>query len=116
MIAGLPAGVDYLGNEWMPNTKYASGGAGYLLSPSAAGILSDRLVKPTGAEDLLVGKVLREAGIEMRKDHRFIAYANETLRPLPENDLITAHACSIPWATHDDLWLNPTASNRKVVA
>jgi FkbM family methyltransferase len=97
----IPNDHDYVGAEWTPGVNYASGGAGYLLSRRAATIVADQLKgRPVGAEDVLVGKCLRAAGIEFHRDHRFIPFGNEVLRPQPGNDLITAHGCDQPWKAH----------------
>jgi hypothetical protein len=87
-------GRDYIGAEWRPGVDYASGGAGYLLSRRAAEIVAKKLDASTGAEDKLVGDVLRAAGIGLAIDNRFVPYGNATLRPTRGNDLITAHAMS----------------------
>jgi hypothetical protein len=88
-----PAGRDYIGAEWRPGVGYASGGAGYLLSRRAAMIVAERFESyPTGAEDLLVGRILAAAGIELSIDPRFVPFGSADRRPRADNDLITAHA------------------------
>jgi hypothetical protein len=88
-------GKDYVGAEWMPGVGYASGGAGYFLSRRAAAIVAEGLTAATGAEDELVGQLLREAGVLFFRDDRFVAYGNDRPRPRPDNDLITTHAVGV---------------------
>ena len=59
------AGRDYVGAEWKPGVGYGSGGAGYFLSRKAATAVAERLEQPCGAEDALVGQVLRSAGLAL---------------------------------------------------
>lgn len=109
---------DYIGAEWAPGVNYASGGAGYFLSRKAADIAArglESLIEteglggyPVGAEDLLVGEVLRRAGVPFSIEPRFIPYGNDDLRPKPGNDIITAHACDPPWKAHRTEFLGHT--------
>jgi len=85
-------GRDYIGAEWRAGVNYGSGGAGYLLSRRAAEVVAEKLTFRIGAEDLLVGTVLREAGIRLSIERRFVPWGNMDHRPQPGNDLITAHA------------------------
>jgi hypothetical protein len=95
LLAIDPAGRDYIGAEWRPGVGYASGGAGYFLSRRAASIVAERLESyPTGAEDLLVGRILAAAGIEISIDPRLVPFGSSDRRPRADNDLITAHAMS----------------------
>ncbi|HEY2251916.1 MAG TPA: alpha-1,2-fucosyltransferase [Planctomycetaceae bacterium] len=99
-------GHDYVGAEWTPGAGYASGGAGYLLSRRSLRIVAETISQaaceayPPGAEDLLVGRCLKQAGVPLCIDQRFIAYGDDTLRPQPHNQLISAHACQQPWLAH----------------
>jgi hypothetical protein len=78
-------GADYVGAEWRDGVGYASGN-GYWLSRFAAAIVAERLTAMDGPEDLLVGCVLREAGIALRIDNEhFRVFASLTDRPGPEN-------------------------------
>ncbi len=86
------AGKDYIGTEWRQGVEYGSGGAGYLLSRRAAEVVAGGLLHTVGPEDMLVGDVLREAGIHLHKDGRFVPWGSMEHRPAPGNDLITAHA------------------------
>ena len=86
------AGKDYIGAEWRQGVDYGSGGAGYFLSRRAAEIVAERLRHTVGPEDLLVGDVLRAAGIHLFKDGRFVPFGTIAHRPALSNDLITAHA------------------------
>ena len=108
LMAFDPAGRDYIGAEWRPGVGYASGGAGYFLSRKAAAIVAERLESyPTGAEDLLVGQVLRVAGIELSIDPRFVPFGSSDRRPRADNDLITLHAApeELILAAHEETGL-----------
>lgn len=61
-------GDDYIGPEWKPGVGYASGG-GHFLSRRAAEIVAKYLWDETGADDLLVGALLRQHGINLRVDN-----------------------------------------------
>jgi hypothetical protein len=84
-------GRDYVGAEWRPGVGYGSGGAGYFLSRKAAGLVAQRLEQATGAEDLLVGRLLRAAGVEFSIEPRLVPFGSMEHRPKRENDLITLH-------------------------
>ena len=86
-----PQGCDYIGAEWRPGAGYGSGGAGYLLSRRAAEIVAAKMLAPLGAEDQLVGLRMREHGIPLTIDPRFVPWGSEERRPTLGNDLITAH-------------------------
>lgn len=88
------AGRDYIGAEWAPGVNYGSGGAGYFLSRKAAAIVAERLTMALGAEDLLVGQVLRTAGVNLSIDQRFIPYGSWEQRPARGNDVVTVHGVS----------------------
>lgn len=77
---------DYLGHDM---GGYASGGAGYLLSRIAALSVVGRLLEATGAEDVLVGAVLKQAGIELTSESRFHPWND--LAPTVDNELVTTH-------------------------
>ncbi len=81
---------DYVGAEWKPGTQYGSGGAGYFLSRRAAKIVAEEL-PDVGAEDLLVGRVLRRHGIYLHVEPRLIPFGNLLRAPRPDNDLLTSH-------------------------
>lgn len=87
-------GADYIGAEWRVNVGYGSGGAGYFLSRKAAAAVARGLTHIMGAEDLLVGEVLKEAGIPLTVCQRFTPFSSNGHWPKPENDLITGHAWS----------------------
>ena len=84
----LPPGADYIGAEWRPGVGYGSGN-GYFLSRRAAVVVREQLrdlCHPAGAEDLLVGQVLRVAGIPLVIDNeRFHVLAEMDERPGPGN-------------------------------
>ncbi len=85
------AGRDYIGAEWRPGVGYGSGGGGYLLSRRAAAIVTQELTQPSGAEDLLVGQVLSEAGMRLSIEPRLVPFGSMARRPRPDNDLMTVH-------------------------
>jgi hypothetical protein len=82
-------GLDYRGR--MLARRYASGGAGYLLSsPSIMYIASARhLSTATGAEDVLVGEHLAQCNVRLFDDHRFEPWGNSV--PDVWNDRVTGH-------------------------
>lgn len=96
---------DYIGAEWQPGVGYGSGGAGYLLSRKAAAIVAEKLTQPTGPEDLLAGKVLREAGVDLSIEPRFTPFSGPDRYPRRDNDRITGHHLeSQLWAiAHDEM-------------
>lgn len=97
-------GRDYIGAEWKPGVAYGSGGGGYLLSRRAAKIVAEHMRQETGAEDQLVGKVLREHGIPLHIDNRFVPFGNREKRPRSDNDTITVHGveADLFFAAHHD--------------
>lgn len=98
-LAELPVNREYVGAEWRPRTRYASGGAGYVLSRRAAELVS-KMHKLRGAEDVEVGKYVQSKGVLFWIDRRFVPFGNEQKRPLPTNDLITTHKIPV------NLWLD----------
>ena len=74
--------------------EFCSGGAGYLLSRECAAIIAEKMLDLTGAEDVLVGKLMRSHGIPIVDDHCWIAYGDEATRPTKTNNIITAHRLS----------------------
>lgn len=99
------AGRDYVGAEWTPGVAYGSGGAGYFLSRRAAAVVAEKLTPATGAEDALVGQVLREAGIALSVEPRLIPFGSSERRPKPDNDIITLHGvdANVFYASHCEL-------------
>jgi hypothetical protein len=87
-----PLTADYIGAEWAPGVRYASGGAGYFLSRKAAEVVAGHLTQKEGPEDVYVRDALASQGIPFTQDQRFVALGNEELRPRAGNDLITLHA------------------------
>ena len=89
----FPLGAEYIGAEWKPGVGYGSGN-GYLLSRRAAMVVREQLRDPRhaeGAEDMLVGQVLREAGIPLAIDNeRFHVLARLDDRPGPKNNWVYA--------------------------
>jgi hypothetical protein len=92
LLAYPTNGADYIGAKWKPSVTYASGGAGYLLSREAARIVSEGLRRTRGPEDLFVGEVLLEAGLDLRTEPKFIPWGKMHHRPAAGNGYITAHA------------------------
>ena len=90
LAAYQPLG-DYTGAEWRPGVGYGSGGAGYLLSRRAVEAVVAAPMPALGPEDLLVGQVMRRAGIPLVLESRLVPWGTEERRPRPDNDLITAH-------------------------
>ncbi len=88
---------DYVGAEWKPGVAYGSGGAGYFLSRPTAATVAERLTHTTGVEDLLVGKILCDAGIQLSIEPRLVPFGSMERRPRRDNDLITVHGCSASW-------------------
>jgi hypothetical protein len=93
------AGRDYVGAEWRPGVGYGSGGAGYFLSRKAAGLVAEHLEQAAGAEDLLVGQILRHPqagtrGVAFSIESRLVPFGSMENRPKRENDLITLHGAS----------------------
>lgn len=82
------------------NEGYAGGGAGYILSRRAARFVAD-LIQPKNLpayvragvwgnnEDVAVGQIMRECGIELFNCRQF-HHGNDG-RPKPSNDAITGH-------------------------
>lgn len=91
-LTAMPSGLDYCGGRIDRDRPYLSGGAGYLLSRKAAKIIAAGLDDLTGAEDLLVGRYLRQFGIKPVFDPRFSW--NEAKWPTPDNEVISTHYCS----------------------
>jgi len=95
-------GRDYIGaNPWKHDSRvipYASGGAGYFLSRRAAEIVARNLRHSGGAEDKLVGRILRRHGINVQLDDRFVPFGSELLCTRKDNDIITTHKVS------EDIW------------
>ena len=104
------AGRDYVGAEWQPDVGYGSGGAGYFLSRKAAALVAEQLDQSTGSEDLLVGQVLRSAGIELVIEARLVPSGSMQHRPKKDNDLITVHGADADTflAAHAETGLHPT--------
>lgn len=93
----------YFGNEpGGPYRNYASGGGGYGLSRCAAEIIATHMTTLTGAEDVWVGRILRQHGIQLHIEHprRFISWGADKPDRIPQknNSITTTH--QIP----TDLW------------
>src|SRR5262249_22602136 len=96
-----PNGDDYIGIDPVDDVRptFASGGAGYWLSPRAAKIVAGMDVPRVAArakiggwpEDYIVYAALKEAGIAFRFDRRFQAWNQPHRRPKPSNEVITVH-------------------------
>lgn len=70
---------------------YGSGGAGYLLSRHAAGIIAADDSPDDYWEDKGIGLALLRHGIRLSPDARFVPYGELAGWPAPENALISAH-------------------------
>lgn len=106
-----PVGREYVGAEWQLQAGYGSGGAGYFLSRKAAALVAERLNQGSGAEDLLVGQVLRSAGITLTIEPRLVPWGSMQHRPKKNNDLITLHGVDAETflAAHAETSLHSTA-------
>ena len=106
---------DYVGAEWRPGVGYGSGGAGYFLSRRAAFLVAEQLEHATGAEDLLVGRILRAAGIRLSIEPRLVPFGSMEHRPKKGNDLITLHgvAAEAFLAAHAETGLRANNSPRE---
>ena len=80
---------DYTGYR-LEEKDYASGGAGYVLSRRAMMAIAHCDAEAYKAEDEMVGKVLKNAGINLVHDPRFSLYEDV----LPSNKVITRHLSS----------------------
>ena len=102
-FAAYRPGADYVGG-WCRygGETYAHGGGGYFLSRLAAEIVANELSQPEGPEDLLVGRVLRNAGIVLQVDKRFVGWGNWLKRPRRENAIVTTHSKTpgVHYASH----------------
>lgn len=112
---------DYIGGEWRPGINYASGGAGYFLSRKAVSVVAEKMTCPTGAEDMIVGRRLRESGIKFHVDNRFIAYGKQgerIVRPAKDNNLITTHAigADVFLAAHAEVGLQAATATPSAVS
>lgn len=87
-LLSYPSGIDYAGCDI---GHYASGGAGYLLSRQAAEVVAANLTDCVGAEDVLVGQVLNEAGFRLMPDGRFASWPRRDQVPRVDNHFITGH-------------------------
>ena len=92
---------DYVGHE--PGggfVGYASGGAGYFLSRLAAQCVAEKLSHTRGAEDKLVGKLLKRSGVAFSQNDNFVPWGRLGV-PLPDNELITSHKMApVRWMTN----------------
>jgi hypothetical protein len=90
LLAYDTAGADYIGPEWKPGVGYASGG-GCFLSRRAVAIVAEKLTHVEGADDQLVGEVLRAAGIQLKIDNEhFKVFAELDDKPGPDNEWVYA--------------------------
>ena len=108
---------DYVGAEWKAGVGYGSGGAGYFLSRKAAAIVAEKLTQASGAEDLLVGRVLRSASVPFAIEPRLVPFGSRDRRPRRDNALITCHACEAAFlAAHEETGLAASACPQSLVA
>ena len=103
---------DYVGNEHQgtlsdgTETTYASG-AGYVLSRKAIKVLLDHEIPPDWAEDRQVGLILREGGIQLHDDKRYVMCACTDCLPKLPADYITMHC--IPPNSMKEIYEKATA-------
>ena len=105
LAAYQPAG-EYVGAEWQDGVRYASGGAGYMISRRCAELVAEHMhdiagpeeksgfppfPNALGSEDLIVGDVLRRYSVPLTVDRRFVPYHDLADPPLAHNDTITTH-------------------------
>jgi hypothetical protein len=101
LLAFLPTSAEYVG--WgldFDDIRYASGGAGTMLSPRAVGVLAERGIPlAKWHDDHQLGEVLLSAGIKLTEDERFRPWRNsdpsDGNEPTRENEFITCH-CKSP--------------------
>jgi hypothetical protein len=79
---------EYVGSDF---GSFCSGGAGYLLSRRCVQIIAEHMTITHGAEDVMVGGLLRASRVPLTNDERFVAYGKENERPTAYNNIITAH-------------------------
>jgi len=95
---GWPVRPDGYGGLWRGRiTYYAQGGAGFWLSRKAmkAFLEADQSHIPfSDAEDVRMGWLMAEQGIELTGDERYEPYRCPVVIPEPENEVITTHKCS----------------------
>jgi hypothetical protein len=81
-------GADYIGPEWTPGAGFASGG-GHFLSRRAASLVAERLTQQSGPDDLLVGQLLYDAGINLTVDNEhFKVMMPLEAEPGPDNNWV----------------------------
>ncbi len=86
-----PWSGDFIGYDM---GDFASGGAGYLLSPHAAKIVSESIGdSDIGAEDVKVAASLKEAGIHLIHDEGF--RPGHERFPTLFNNIVTNHYCNV---------------------
>ncbi len=87
------AGVDLVGNEFVKEQGFASGGAGYLVSRRwVERVACDPAIPKEGAEDVIItGRIIAGGGTAV-SDRRL--RWNSKDYPRPENEVITSHWCS----------------------
>ncbi len=81
--------ADYVGAPLGHDSRVASGGAGYLLSPRAVAILARDMQARSSAEDVEAWAALHAHGIQLTPTSRFSA--GHAIVPQPGNEQITAH-------------------------
>lgn len=88
-VAALDLGADYLGCEPGGRWRGYASGAGYFLSHHAAEIVASQMKRTTGSEDVLVGRTLQRAGIQLTQDQRIDPWGHRP--PAPDNGTAISH-------------------------
>jgi hypothetical protein len=83
------SGRDYTGRADHRGVAY--GGAGYVLSRRAVGIVADHMRAATGLEDVEVGRCLATHGIKLVRCDRWYGHADPDHWPTPTNRQLTVH-------------------------
>lgn len=96
-LSRLPGLIDpeagIIGDVLLERRRAPSGGSGYFLSHAVVREIVERgHVPPSGAEDLIFGRLALEAGAVPRSTPRL--YLSNEKYPAPDNDQVSAHWCS----------------------
>lgn len=70
LLSSVGSSKDYTGHK-IPNERYASGGAGFVLSPAAQRLVVAAKLGGTGFGDKWVGEAVVDGGLSLHHDPRF---------------------------------------------